>query len=82
DLAMYPKMTGLQLVTYFANLRGGVDMAYVHELANRLGSDLSRRIGEYSSGNRQKVGLIQAFMHRPQLLVLDEPNAGLDPLVQ
>lgn len=82
DLAMYPKMTGLQLVTYFANLRGGVDMTYVHELADRLGSDLSRRIGEYSGGNRQKVGLIQAFMHRPQLLVLDEPNAGLDPLVQ
>ncbi len=82
DLAMYPKMTGLELIIYFANLRGGVDMNYVHQLADRLNSDLSRRIGEYSGGNRQKVGLIQAFMHRPRLLVLDEPNSGLDPLVQ
>ncbi|PFG34196.1 ABC transporter ATP-binding protein [Sanguibacter antarcticus] len=82
DLALYPKLTGRQTLTYFARLRGGVSPAYVDELAERLGADLTRKVGEYSTGNRQKIGLIQAFMHKPELLVLDEPNAGLDPLVQ
>lgn len=82
DLALYPKMTGRATIDYFARLRGGVDAAYVDELAERLQADLSKKVGEYSSGNRQKIGLIQAFMHRPALLILDEPNAGLDPLVQ
>jgi len=82
DLALYPKLTGRQTLRYFANLRGGVDQSYVDELAERLQADLSRKVGEYSTGNRQKIGLIQAFMHRPPLLILDEPNAGLDPLVQ
>lgn len=82
DLALYPKLTGRQTIEYFAGLRGGVDMTYVEQIADRLETDLSRKVGEYSTGNRQKVGLIQAFMHEPDLLILDEPNAGLDPLVQ
>ena len=82
DLALYPKMTGRATIDYFARLRGGVDAAYVDELTERLRADLSKKVGEYSTGNRQKIGLIQAFMHRPELLILDEPNAGLDPLVQ
>jgi ABC-2 type transport system ATP-binding protein len=82
DLALYPKLTGAQTLQYFARLRGGVDQRYVNELAERLGADLTRKVGDYSTGNRQKIGLIQAFMHRPDLLILDEPNAGLDPLVQ
>jgi ABC-2 type transport system ATP-binding protein len=82
DLALYPKLTGRQVLAYLGSLRGGVDWAHVEELAERLQSDLDRRVGDLSTGNRQKVGLIQAFMHRPDLLVLDEPNAGLDPLVQ
>lgn len=82
DLALYPKMTGSQTVQYFARLRGGVDQRFTAELAERLGADLTRKVGEYSTGNRQKLGLILAFMHRPELLILDEPNAGLDPLVQ
>lgn len=82
DLALYPKLTGAQTLRYFARLRGGVDDVYVEELAERLGADLTKRVGDYSTGNRQKIGLIQAFMHRPDLLILDEPNAGLDPLVQ
>jgi ABC-2 type transport system ATP-binding protein len=82
DLSLYPKLTGRQTIDFFARLRGGVDMAYVDELAQRLDADLSRKVGEYSSGNRQKIGLIQAFMHKPALLILDEPNSGLDPLVQ
>ena len=82
DLALYPKLTGKELLTYFANLRGGVDWSYVDALADRLSSDLSRKVGELSSGNKQKVGLIQAFMNQPDVLILDEPSTGLDPLVQ
>jgi ABC-2 type transport system ATP-binding protein len=82
DLAMYPNLTGRDTLTYFANLRGGVDWAYVEELSQRLDADLSKKVGDLSSGNRQKVGLIQAFMNRPDLLIMDEPSSGLDPLVQ
>jgi ABC-2 type transport system ATP-binding protein len=82
DLAMYPGMTGKYLLTYFANLRGGVDWSYVETLAERLNADLSKKVGNLSSGNRQKIGLIQAFMNRPEVLIMDEPSTGLDPLVQ
>jgi beta-exotoxin I transport system ATP-binding protein len=82
DLAMYPNLTGRDMITYFANLRGGVDDSYVEDLARRLQADLSRKIGDYSSGNRQKVGLILTFMSRPEVLIMDEPSSGLDPLIQ
>ena len=82
ELALYENLTGRELLTYFANLRGGVDWSYVDQLADRFDSDLSRRIGDYSTGNRQKVGLIQAFMNKPKVLILDEPSTGIDPLVQ
>ena len=82
DLAMYPRLTGRDTLTYFANLRGGVDWSHVDELADRLDADLSRRVGDLSTGNRQKIGLIQAFMNRPQVVIMDEPSTGLDPLVQ
>lgn len=82
DLAMYPTLTGKDMITYFANLRGGVDWSNVDELADRLEADLSKKIGDYSSGNRQKIGLILAFMNRPEVLIMDEPSTGLDPLMQ
>ena len=82
DLAMYPNLTGRDTLTYFANLRGGVDWDYVGQLAERLDAELDKKVGDLSSGNRQKVGLIQAFMNRPDLLIMDEPSSGLDPLVQ
>ncbi len=82
DLSMYDNLTGRQLLTYFGNLRGGLEWSWVASLADRFDADLGRKVGEYSSGNRQKVGLIQAFMSRPRLLILDEPSTGLDPLVQ
>jgi len=82
DLAMYPNLTGKDTLTYFANLRGGVDWGFVDSLAERLGADLSKKVGDLSSGNRQKVGLIQAFMNKPDVLIMDEPSSGLDPLVQ
>ncbi len=82
DLAMYPNLTGRDTLTYFANLRGGVDWKFVDALAERLAADLSKKVGDLSSGNRQKVGLIQAFMNKPEVIIMDEPSTGLDPLVQ
>ncbi|MEE9271549.1 MAG: ABC transporter ATP-binding protein [Candidatus Krumholzibacteria bacterium] len=82
EFAMYNDLTGSQLLQYFGALRGGVDQTIVAALAERLGSDLGRRISELSHGNKQKIGLIQALMNRPELLILDEPTTGLDPLVQ
>jgi ABC-2 type transport system ATP-binding protein len=67
----------------WARLRGDdVDLGYAHELCERLSLDPTRKTQGLSSGNRRKVGLVGAFMSRPELLVLDEPTAGLDPLVQ
>jgi ABC-2 type transport system ATP-binding protein len=82
ELSLYDNLTGREYLSYFANLRGGVDMSYAEELARRLRFDLTTKIRSLSHGNRQKAALIQAFMHRPDLLVLDEPTQGLDPLVQ
>src|SRR6185503_19122124 len=79
---LYDRLSGSETIRYFANLRGGVDQAYVDQLVQRLDLDPSRRFREYSRGNKQKVGLITALQHRPELLILDEPTAGLDPLVQ
>jgi ABC-2 type transport system ATP-binding protein len=82
DFALYPKLTGATVLDYLAELRGGVDRRLRDALAERFDADLDRPIRELSTGNRQKLGLIQAFMHDPELLILDEPIAGLDPLVQ
>ncbi|CAN5531304.1 ABC transporter ATP-binding protein [soil metagenome] len=82
ELDLYSTMTGGELLTYFGNLRGGVEPARVEELARRLELDLDRHIKNLSKGNKQKVGIVQAFMHEPQVLILDEPTSGLDPLVQ
>jgi ABC-2 type transport system ATP-binding protein len=82
ELSMYPNLTGRETLRYLANLRGGVDWGHVAVLAERLDCDLDRKVADLSTGNKRKVGLIQAFMHRPELLILDEPTSGLDPLVQ
>jgi ABC-2 type transport system ATP-binding protein len=93
EFALYGRLTGAQTLEYFANLRGGVsgrsrseragvDRNYQAGLVDRLGVDLARRFKEYSKGNKQKIGLVIALQHRPELLILDEPTAGLDPLVQ
>lgn len=77
-----PHLHGAQILAYLGHLRGGVDQAYVRNLVERLEFDPSKRFREYSRGNKQKLGLIQALMHRPRLLILDEPTGGLDPLNQ
>ncbi len=82
EFALYDRLTGAQTLEYFGNLRGGVDRAYRKELVERLELDPSRRFREYSKGNKQKVGLVAALQHKPELLLLDEPTSGLDPLVQ
>ena len=82
ELALWNHMTGWELVDYLGGLRGGVDRRYVGELAERLDMDMTRRVKACSSGMKRKLGLIQALMHKPELLILDEPTNGLDPLVQ
>ena len=82
EFVLYNNLTGGQTLDYFANLRGGVDKLYQADLIARLDVDPSRRFREYSKGNKQKIGLIIALQHRPDLLLLDEPTSGLDPLVQ
>jgi ABC-2 type transport system ATP-binding protein len=82
DFVVDGRQTGRELLTYLGNLRGGVPHARVDELAGRLDLDLGRRIKALSKGNRQKLGVVQAFMHAPELLILDEPTSGLDPLLQ
>jgi ABC-2 type transport system ATP-binding protein len=80
--ALDPNLTGGQILEYFGHLRGGVDQNYLKQLIKRLDLDPSRKFRQYSSGNKRKVVLIQAFMHRPRVLILDEPTNGLDPLNQ
>lgn len=82
ELSLYEGMTGREFLRYMANLRGGVAWSRVEELAGRLAANLTQPIRILSHGNKQKLGLIQAFMHQPELLILDEPTQGLDPLVQ
>ncbi len=82
ELALYDHLTARELLTYFAHLRGGIDERAIGALAERLSLDLSRPIRSLSKGNKQKVGIVQAFMSHADLLILDEPTDGLDPLVQ
>ncbi len=82
ELSLDPNLTGGQILAYFGHLRGGVDQAYLKQLIQRFDLDPSRKFRQYSTGNKRKIGIIQAFMHRPRLLILDEPTNGLDPLNQ
>jgi ABC-2 type transport system ATP-binding protein len=82
DLRLYDRLTARQQLTYFAGLRGLAGIGAAEELAERFDVELDRRLKTLSKGNRQKVGLLQAFMHEPELLILDEPTSGLDPLMQ
>lgn len=82
ELALYPRMTGRQHIAWYAKAGGLRDLSLARELAERFGAVLDRPARELSKGNRQKIGLVLAFMSRPELLVLDEPTSGLDPLMR
>jgi ABC-2 type transport system ATP-binding protein len=82
ELSLYPELTGRQLLTYLGNLQGRVDEVYRENLIERVELDTTKQIKSLSRGNKQKVGLVAAFMIRPDLLILDEPTAGLDPFIQ
>ena len=81
DLRLYDRLTGRKQLDSLARLRGG-ETPLRDELCERFGVVLDRPIRELSKGNRQKLGIVQAFMHRPELPVLDKPSSGLDPLLQ
>ena len=82
DIALYDSMTGRKLLMHLSALGKQTDWKYVDKLADNLKADLDRPIKSLSKGNKQKIGLIQAFMHKPDLLILDEPTSGLDPLMK
>ena len=82
DISLYDSMSGYQLFKYLTGLGKNTNWDYVNDLSNRLQVSLQAKIGTLSKGNKQKIGLIQAFMHRPKLLILDEPTSGLDPLMK
>jgi ABC-2 type transport system ATP-binding protein len=83
DLNLYEGMNGDAFLNFFASLQPDrIDPAYRNKLVERIDLDLSKSARALSKGNRQKLGIVQALMHRPEVLILDEPTAGLDPLVQ
>lgn len=82
DVILPKRVTGQKLLNYLAKLSGGVDQAYLDKLIRRFEAQLDKRTETLSKGNRQKIGLIQAFMHQPKVIILDEPTSGLDPVMQ
>ena len=82
DLALYPRMTGRQHIAWYAGAKGVRDLSLATTLAERFDAVLDRPARELSKGNKQKIGLVLAFMSEPELLVLDEPTSGLDPLMR
>src|SRR6266568_4344251 len=82
DVPQFGSLRGTEIVAYFGGMRGRVDKRSVKAIAQRFDLDLSRRFREYSSGNKQKLAILLAFMHQPDLLILDEPTSSLDPLNQ
>ncbi|MEV6768702.1 ATP-binding cassette domain-containing protein [Nocardia sp. NPDC051030] len=82
ELALEGRLTAKDLLDFLAAQHGTVAAGHIEELAELLDLDLARKVGAMSKGNKQKVGIIAAFMHRPDLLILDEPTSGLDPLLQ
>jgi ABC-2 type transport system ATP-binding protein len=82
DYTYDPRLSGREIVGFFAELRGMSGLGRADELADRFEADLDRPLGKLSRGNRQKIGLVQAAFHEPELLLLDEPTSSLDPLMQ
>jgi ABC-2 type transport system ATP-binding protein len=84
ELNLWKGRSAQEVVNYLANVRGDAktQVKEARDIAERLKFDLSKKVREYSTGNKRKLGLIIAMMHKPKLLILDEPTSGLDPLMQ
>jgi len=82
EIFLQDSMTGQECFDYYKSLKGDIDEKYTSDLIKRLELDLSKKIRNYSKGNKQKLAILLAFMHKPKLLLLDEPTSGLDPLNQ
>lgn len=82
EVALWPKVTGHELFAYLSKLQGTIDRTYLKDLIERFEAEPEKHIDELSKGNKQKIGIIQALMHQPDVLILDEPTSGLDPLMQ
>jgi len=82
DVVLPKGLTGQEFLKYLGRLSGNVDQAHMAKLAKRFDAQLGKKMNELSKGNRQKIGIVQAFMHQPDVLILDEPTSGLDPLMQ
>lgn len=82
DVVLPKRVTGRKLLEYLENLSAQADHTFTQQLVNRFEAQLDKQTQELSKGNRQKIGLVQAFMHQPDVLILDEPTSGLDPLMQ
>lgn len=82
EFSLDDRMTGRQMLSLFARMRGGIDLTYADQLSERLDADLDRPMRRLSRGNKQKIGIVQALYHRPEVVILDEPTGGLDPIVQ
>jgi ABC-2 type transport system ATP-binding protein len=82
EFTLDDRMTGRQLIDLFGRLRNVSSTSYAFELAERLGADLDRPMRRLSRGNKQKIGIVQALFHQPDVVILDEPTGGLDPLAQ
>jgi ABC-2 type transport system ATP-binding protein len=82
ELALHPRLSGREHVDFAAKVRGMRDRTFIDELVERFQVDLERPTRTLSKGNRQKIGILLAVMHRPELVILDEPTTGLDPLMQ
>ena len=82
DISLFENMKGTDALKYLTRLGKKSDWDYINELTERFEAITDRKIGSLSKGNKQKIGLIQAFMHKPDLIILDEPTSGLDPLMK
>lgn len=82
ELQLWDHMTGSEIIHYLAQLRPGCDTRYAMTLAERLRVDMHTPVGQFSTGNKRKIGIIQALMHKPALVIMDEPTNGLDPLMR